>query len=141
MPMEEILKEIKKSHGDVELWDENVMGNKSLVNQRAEHELKAYFSGELKEFTVPVDVRGTEFQRAVWRELCNIPYGKTASYKDIAEAVGRPKAFRAVGGANHNNPVAIIVPCHRVVGHDGSLTGFGGGLDIKAFLLEHEARG
>lgn len=136
----QILRQIEKSHGACEFWDEDVLGKKSLVNQRAEHELRDYFDKTLKEFTLPLDVRGTDFQLAVWRELCNIPYGKTASYGDVAKAIGRPRACRAVGGANHNNPVSIVVPCHRVVGSDGSLTGYGGGLEVKRFLLDLEAR-
>lgn len=99
-----------------------------------------YFDKKLKEFTIPIDIRGTAFQLSVWRELCKIPYGKTASYKDIAIAIGKPTAYRAVGQANNNNPVAIIIPCHRVIGQDGSLTGYGGGINIKRHLLALEAR-
>jgi methylated-DNA-[protein]-cysteine S-methyltransferase len=101
-------------------------------------QLRAYFARELFAFELTVAITGTAFQRAVWRELNAIGYGQTASYRDIAVAVGRPRAVRAVGGANHVNPVPIIIPCHRVVGANGSLTGYGGGLDCKLALLELE---
>jgi len=101
-------------------------------------ELEEYFSGRRHEFTVPLDLRGTPFQLRVWKALARIPYGKTRSYGDIARQVGRPLAFRAVGQANHRNPIAIIVPCHRVVAADGTLGGYGGGLNMKRFLLNLE---
>lgn len=102
-------------------------------------QLDQYFAGKRKEFTIPlIFTIGTEFQQKVWRALMEIPYGETRSYKDIAEMVGSPKAARAVGGANNKNPIVIIVPCHRVIGADGSLVGFGGGMDIKIKLLEVE---
>lgn len=101
-------------------------------------QMKRYFEGELKEFTVPLDMRGTPFQLQVWEALKEIPYGSIRSYKDVAEAIGRPKAVRAVGGANNKNPVPIIVPCHRVLGMDGTLVGYGGGLEIKRTLLTLE---
>jgi methylated-DNA-[protein]-cysteine S-methyltransferase len=101
-------------------------------------QLDAYFAGELLDFDVPMEMHGTEFQRRVWTALCDIPYGETISYGELARWVGNPKASRAVGLANGRNPVAIIVPCHRVIGADGSLTGYGGGLDRKVWLLEHE---
>lgn len=101
-------------------------------------QLDAYFSGKRKSFDLPLDLKGTEFQRRVWRALREIPYGETRSYKQIAEASGNPKACRAVGGASHRNPVLIIVPCHRVIGSDKSLTGFGCGLSAKEFLLRLE---
>ena len=103
-------------------------------------ELEEYFAGERTRFTVPLDLRGTSFQKQCWQALLDIPYGETRSYADIAWAVGRPRAFRAVGMANHDNPVAIIVPCHRVVGSNGDLTGYGGGLEVKRRLLELERR-
>jgi len=103
-------------------------------------ELNAYFAGDLHEFTAPLDLRGTEFQRRVWKLLLNIPYGQTRSYVQIASALGRPKASRAVGQAIGTNPVAIIVPCHRVIGASGGLVGYGGGLHRKQALLELEAR-
>jgi len=106
--------------------------------KKASVQLEEYFNGKRKKFSLPLDMRGTEFQKDVWRALQTIPYGETRSYKQIAEIINRPKAVRAVGMANHNNPIVIIVPCHRVIGRDGSLTGFGGGLPLKRFLLELE---
>jgi len=101
-------------------------------------ELEEYFAGERREFTFTLDLRGTDFQLACWRALVAIPYGETRTYADIARAVGRPQGFRAVGMANNRNPVAIVVPCHRVIASDGTLCGYGGGLDIKRKLLELE---
>jgi O-6-methylguanine DNA methyltransferase len=101
-------------------------------------ELQEYFARERRKFTFPLDLRGTEFQVACWRALIAIPYGETRSYADIARAVGRPKGFRAVGMANNRNPLAIVVPCHRVIASDGTLCGYGGGLDVKRKLLELE---
>jgi len=103
-------------------------------------QLSEYFAGERKTFSLTLIPEGTEFQRAVWSELQNIPYGETLSYKDLAERIGKPKAVRAVGAANGANPIPIIIPCHRVIGNDGSLTGFGGGLPVKKRLLELESR-
>ena len=102
------------------------------------HELEEYFHGHRRQFTFPLDLRGTNFQLACWRALLAIPYGETRSYADIARAVGRPQGFRAVGMANNRNPIAIVVPCHRVIASDGTLCGYGGGLDIKRKLLELE---
>jgi O-6-methylguanine DNA methyltransferase len=101
-------------------------------------ELKEYFAGQRREFSLPLDLRGTEFQLKCWRALLDIPYGETRSYRDLAQAIGHPNAFRAVGMSNNRNPVAIIVPCHRVIAADGSLCGYGGGLDIKRKLLDLE---
>jgi len=101
-------------------------------------ELDQYFAGKRREFSFPLDLRGTDFQLACWRALLAIPYGETRSYADIARAIGRPKGFRAVGMANNRNPVAIVVPCHRVIASDGTLCGYGGGLDVKRKLLELE---
>ncbi|HJT59839.1 MAG TPA: methylated-DNA--[protein]-cysteine S-methyltransferase, partial [Ktedonobacteraceae bacterium] len=101
-------------------------------------ELARYMAGERLQFTCPLDMRGTAFQVAVWQELLHIPYGETRSYLDIAQAIGRPAAVRAVGAANGANPIAIIVPCHRVIGSNGSLTGYGGGLPAKEWLLALE---
>lgn len=98
-----------------------------------------YLAGQRRVFDLPLAPRGTEFYRSVWQTLEEIPYGETRSYRDIAQAVGRPRAVRAVGQANHNNPIPIIIPCHRVVGANGSLTGYGGGLDLKERLLRLEA--
>lgn len=101
-------------------------------------ELKEYLSGKRKNFDIEIEMIGTDFQKKVWKELLNIPYGETRSYKDIAIAIGNEKACRAVGNANNKNPIAIIVPCHRVVGSDGSMTGYAGGLNIKEKLLKIE---
>jgi methylated-DNA-[protein]-cysteine S-methyltransferase len=106
--------------------------------QKAAEQIEEYFAGKRKKFSLPIVMRGTEFQMDVWRALQSIPYGETRSYKDIAAQIGRPKAVRAVGMANHRNPISIIVPCHRVIGHNGSLTGYGGGLPLKQYLLELE---
>ena len=106
--------------------------------ERARLELDEYFAGRRREFGLPLDLRGTAFQRDVWRALCEIPYGETRSYADVAQAVGRPHAFRAVGLANGANPVAIVVPCHRVIAADGSLGGYGGGPVRKRRLLALE---
>lgn len=101
-------------------------------------ELEEYFATTRREFSFPLDMRGTDFQLACWRALMAIPYGETRTYADIARAVGRPKGFRAVGMANNRNPLAIVVPCHRVIASDGTLCGYGGGLEIKRKLLELE---
>jgi methylated-DNA-[protein]-cysteine S-methyltransferase len=103
-------------------------------------QLQAYFRGELREFDVPLALEGTEFQRRVWNALRGIPYGETISYLQLAERIGNPRAVRAVGLANGSNPIPIIVPCHRVIGSDGSLTGFGGGISTKKKLLELESK-
>lgn len=101
-------------------------------------QLTAYFAGELKSFDVPLAMAGTPFQQTVWRELTAIPYGETISYGELAERLGQPTAARAVGLANGKNPISIIVPCHRVVGANGNLTGYGGGLPRKRYLLDFE---
>jgi len=101
-------------------------------------QLAEYFSGQRREFTFPLDLRGTPFQLACWRALLAIPYGETRTYADIARSVRKPQAFRAVGMANNRNPIAIVVPCHRVIASDGTLCGYGGGLDVKRRLLELE---
>ncbi len=101
-------------------------------------QLEEYFAGQRREFSIPLDLRGTEFQLKCWRALLEIPYGETRSYGDLARAIGHPQAFRAVGMSNNRNPIAIIIPCHRVIAADGSLCGYGGGLEIKRKLLERE---
>jgi methylated-DNA-[protein]-cysteine S-methyltransferase len=103
-----------------------------------ERQLTEYFAGQRKAFTVPLDVAGTPFQRKVWSALLTIPFGETRSYGQIARQIGHPDAFRAVGAANGRNPLSIIAPCHRVIGSTGRLTGFAGGLEVKAHLLEME---
>ncbi|MBT9177570.1 MAG: Methylated-DNA--protein-cysteine methyltransferase [Firmicutes bacterium] len=105
------------------------------------NELSAYFDGVLHKFDLPLDVEGTDFQLRVWQALREIPYGETWSYMDIARTVGLPKAARAVGQANKRNPLPLVIPCHRVCAHDGSLGGFAGGLDCKRALLDLEQRG
>jgi methylated-DNA-[protein]-cysteine S-methyltransferase len=102
--------------------------------------LAEYFAGERESFELVLDPVGTPFQLAAWQALRHIPYGETRSYGEQAKAIGRPTAVRAVGGANAKNPISIVVPCHRVIGANGSLTGFGGGMAAKRFLLEHEAK-
>jgi methylated-DNA-[protein]-cysteine S-methyltransferase len=106
----------------------------------AARQLKEYFAGKRREFDLPLRMEGTEFQQRVWRELTKIPFGETRSYGQLAKRIGNPNGSRAVGLANGRNPIAIIVPCHRVIGADGSLTGFGGGLDRKEWLLTHEGQ-
>ena len=107
-------------------------------NRATVTELDAYFAGHLRRFTVPIDLRGTDFQRQIWEILCDIPYGETRSYSQVAYAAGRIKGSRAVGQAIGRNPISIIVPCHRVIGSNGSLTGYGGGLPRKSALLKLE---
>ena len=119
---------------DTEMEEEN--SNDILL--QCKMELSEYFSGKRKEFTVPVMQQGTGFQQNVWNELLKIPYGKTVSYNSIAELLGDKKSIRAVGSANGKNQISIIVPCHRVIGSDGSLTGYAGGLWRKKWLLNHE---
>ncbi|MBW2659068.1 MAG: methylated-DNA--[protein]-cysteine S-methyltransferase [Deltaproteobacteria bacterium] len=114
-------------------WELNEEPFADVLNQ-----LKEYFAGRLQEFNVKMHLQGTDFQIRVWEELQQIPYGRTASYGEIAKRIGNPKACRAVGGANRKNPIPIIIPCHRIIGSDGSLTGFGGGLDLKKNLLQRE---
>jgi len=109
------------------------------LNETVADQLDAYLAGKLRQFSVPLDLRGTPFQRQVWEQLFKIPYGETRSYGQIAKALGQPKSARPVGQAIGRNPVAIIVPCHRVIGSDGKLTGYGGGLHRKQALLELEA--
>ncbi|MET8078634.1 methylated-DNA--[protein]-cysteine S-methyltransferase [Streptomyces sp. NPDC005303] len=107
-------------------------------SKEAEDQLEAYFKGELKAFTLELRLHGTPFQRTVWEQLRRIPHGETRTYGELADALGNPKASRAVGLANGRNPIGIVVPCHRVVGADGSLTGYGGGLERKQRLLDFE---
>ncbi|MBF0390818.1 MAG: methylated-DNA--[protein]-cysteine S-methyltransferase [Desulfamplus sp.] len=108
------------------------------ILKKTSDEIQAYFNGELQEFSIALDPQGTPFQKSVWRALKKIPFGITVSYKSVAKEVGNPKGCRAVGGAIGKNPIPIIIPCHRVIGSDGSLTGFSSGLDIKRYLLNLE---
>ncbi len=111
---------------------------KSKILDAAEEQLQEYFAGERREFSLPLDLRGTAFQQSVWEALLAISYGETKTYGQIAKQLGDPNAVRAVGAANGRNPVSIVVPCHRVIGASGKLTGFAGGLDAKAHLLRLE---
>ncbi|SEI01018.1 methylated-DNA-[protein]-cysteine S-methyltransferase [Rheinheimera pacifica] len=112
----------------------------SALTTLAAQQLSAYFAGTLSHFSLPLTASGTVFQQQVWRQLCAIPFGQTCSYADIARGISNVKAVRAVGAANGRNPIAIVVPCHRVIGANGTLTGYAGGLDKKAWLLKHEQR-
>jgi len=112
--------------------------HRSEVLARAAAQLTEYFAGQRRTFDLPLAPRGTAFQTGVWRALAEIPFGETCSYGDLARAIGRPAASRAVGAANGRNPIAIILPCHRVIGASGELTGYGGGLPMKRWLLDHE---
>lgn len=116
----------------------NLQENETPLLKEAARQLLEYFAGSRKEFDFPLSMSGTEFQVAVWKALQTIPYGETYSYKKIAEQIGNPKACRAVGMANHKNPICIIVPCHRVIGHNGKLVGYGSGLKMKEKLLKLE---
>lgn len=119
--------------------DERPGRNDPAALADALEQLEQYFAGERTEFDLPLRPQGTEFQRSVWHALEQIPYGETRSYGQIAAAVGRPKAARAVGMANNRNPISVFIPCHRVVGADGALVGYGGGMSRKVWLLDHEA--
>jgi len=124
-------------------WTERYIGNIEFNQyptpfKRAEEELQAYFSGDKKEFTFDFKLIGTSFQKQVWKALDTIPFGETKSYKDIAVLIGNPKAVRAIGGAVNKNPFSIVVPCHRVIGTNGKMVGYGGGLDKKEYLLIFE---
>ena len=118
---------------EIDEWNEDSRAFKEVIVQ-----LRKYFDGRLKEFSIPISPSGTKFQLDVYRQLLKIPYGQTRTYSEIAKAIGSPKAVRAVGSANSKNPLAIIIPCHRVIGRDGSLTGFAGGLEAKKALLQLE---
>lgn len=116
-------------------WRENPSAFRETIRQ-----LRAYFAGELEQFDLPLAPEGTSFQQKVWDELCRIPYGETISYGELARRIGNPNAGRAVGLANGSNPIPIVIPCHRVIGANGKLTGYGGGLAIKETLLALEKR-
>ncbi len=112
----------------------------NTVSDRARSQLEEYFQGKRREFDLPLDAKGTKFQQSVWDKLTLVEYGTTCSYRDIANAIENPKGVRAVGSANGKNPMTIVVPCHRVIGADGSLTGYASGVDRKAWLLKHEQK-
>jgi methylated-DNA-[protein]-cysteine S-methyltransferase len=119
--------------------EENFGPRQDTLFGDTEEQLEAYFAGDLQEFTLPLRLHGTQFQQRVWAELRKIPYGETRTYGELAEALGNPAASRAVGLANGKNPIGIIVPCHRVIGAGGALTGYGGGLERKQRLLKFES--
>ena len=124
---------------DIDQYEHVVRKDRHPILARARKQLQEYFAGKRTEFDVPLDLHGTPFQLEVWAKLLEIPYGETACYEEQARKIGDINKVRAVGGANGKNPVSIIVPCHRVIGKNGSLTGFGGGLDRKKLLLELES--
>ncbi|ACV27292.1 methylated-DNA--[protein]-cysteine S-methyltransferase [Kangiella koreensis] len=123
-------------------WDKiatNDLINKSNdIVEQTRHQLQEYFQGKRQEFDLPLKADGTDFQQTVWQALCKIPFGETWNYGQLAQAIGNKNASRAVGAANGKNPISIIVPCHRVIGANGTLTGYAGGLTIKEWLLKHE---
>ncbi|KAF1067997.1 MAG: Methylated-DNA--protein-cysteine methyltransferase, constitutive [Pseudomonas citronellolis] len=133
------------------LWEHELAGRVDLTPRErndshpilceAERQLREYFAGERQSFDLPLEFIGSPFQKQVWAQLVRIPFGQTRSYREIAELIGNPKAVRAVGAANGRNPLSIIAPCHRVIGTNGKLTGFAGGLDAKALLLALESQG
>lgn len=123
---------------EIKFVSEKIIEPKTNFLKLVKLELEEYFRGERKKFSFEIEIRGTEFQRRVYKELMNIPYGKTKSYKEIAKLVGNEKAVRAVGGANNKNKIPIIIPCHRVIGNNGNLVGYAGGIDIKQKLLNLE---
>jgi methylated-DNA-[protein]-cysteine S-methyltransferase len=118
--------------------ENSMQNNAHAILVLAQKELREYFAGQRNEFSVPLDVRGTRFQSQVWKALRSIPFGETRTYGQIAAQLGQPTASRAVGAANGRNPISIVMPCHRVIGSSGKLTGFAGGLEAKAFLLDLE---
>lgn len=125
----------RKNEAPLEDWKEDPAFFVEVVRQ-----LQEYFTGSLREFEIPLFMQGTDFQKTVWKNLQKIPYGETITYSELANRIGDPKAVRAVGAANGQNPLPIIVPCHRVIGSNGNLTGFGGGLENKRKLLDLESR-
>lgn len=121
------------------LDNEPSINDSDSVLDKCAKQLDEYFKNQRTEFDLPLNPKGTDFQKTVWKELQNIPFGKTTSYMDLANQLGDPKVIRAAGTANGRNPIAIIIPCHRVIGTDGNLTGYAGGLKRKQWLLEHES--
>lgn len=133
-----LIKRMKTLSCDNESSELAKLSDPSKLSDAAFAQVQAYFKGERRSFDFPYVLHGTPFQRQVWQALCDIPYGETRSYKDIAVAIGNPKACRAVGMANNKNPISIAVPCHRVIGANGHLVGYAGGLEMKKALLELE---
>lgn len=129
---------LKKIDGAEGLKKPKEAGERNALTDQVYREVMEYLRGERTAFTFSYELRGTDFQKKVWNELCRIPYGETRTYQEVAAAVGNPKACRAVGMANNKNPVILAVPCHRVIGADGRLVGYGGGLDMKEALLRLE---
>ncbi len=135
--------EITEDNGkiiSIKKTEKNIISTDNKILLQAEKELEEYFDGKRKKFTLPLDLRGTDFQLRVWNVLRKIPYGETRSYKEVALAAGNEKASRAVGMANNKNPILIVVPCHRVIGSNGAMTGFACGVDVKKKLLELEKK-
>lgn len=130
--------ESEKGICEISFCDEPVHSSSSSLIQKTIQQLQEYFEGTRKEFTIPLDIQGTEFQQKVYHALLRIPYGKTWSYQQLAKEVGNKRACRAVGNANHRNKIVIIIPCHRVIGSNGKLVGYAGGLDKKETLLQLE---
>ncbi|HLG70752.1 MAG TPA: methylated-DNA--[protein]-cysteine S-methyltransferase [Chloroflexota bacterium] len=133
----------RHSRVQVEAWLSRVIGRATIVDNEQAHEetigqLEEYFAGKRREFELELDVRGTAFQQRVWEAVRAVPHGQTRSYREVAAAVGQPRAVRAVGAANGANPLPLVIPCHRIIGSSGGLHGYGGGLDVKAKLLELE---
>lgn len=122
---------------EITLPEANGLGSEEI--QQVKKQFEEYFEGKRKDFNIKLSPDGTEFQKKVWKELLNIPFGKTVSYQQIANTLGDPKVIRAAASANGKNPISIVIPCHRVIGTDGSLTGYAGGLHRKKWLLEHES--
>ena len=116
----------------------DIIATPNIITDLCKTQLNEYFMNQRREFTLPLEFNGTKFQKSVWNELLKIPYGKTASYKDVAVSLGNPNASRAVGGAVNKNPLFIVVPCHRVIGYNGALVGFALGIDKKTYLLDIE---
>lgn len=125
---------------EIRFVSQTAVEHRSALTEQAAQQLSDYFGGSLTHFSLPLDAAGTDFQRKVWQALCRVPFGTTCSYATIAGDINNVKAVRAVGAANGRNPIAIVVPCHRVIGANGTLTGYAGGLDKKAWLLKHEQR-
>jgi len=119
--------------------DQTETVNANAMTDLAKTQMQQYYTGDLEKFNMPMEPEGTEFQKTVWQALITVDYGKTCSYSDIANKIDNPKAVRAVGSANGKNPMTIVVPCHRIIGSNGSLTGYASGVDRKAWLLNHEA--
>ena len=122
----------------IKFYDESVIENENQITRKAKSQMQEYLAGERHTFDLPLAPKGTEFQMRVWEKLMQVGYGQTASYLDIAKALNKPTACRAVGAANGKNPIAIVIPCHRVIGTSGKLTGYAGGLPRKSFLLSLE---